>query len=68
MEEKLAEAAEKLKVLEDVTEESKTLLPKITLGANDAVIAITEIILFAIVRWKSASQYFFCGELTRHPD
>ena len=42
-----------------VTEESKTLLPKITLGANDAVIAITEIMLFAVVRWKSASQYLF---------
>ena len=41
-----------------VTEESKRLLPKITLPANDAVIAITEIILFAVVRWKSASQYF----------
>ena len=42
-----------------VTEESKTLLPKITLGVNDAVIAITEIKLFAVVRWKSASQYLF---------
>ena len=41
-----------------VTEESKRLLPKITLPANDAVIAITEIILFAVVRRKSAIQYF----------
>ena len=41
-----------------VTEESKRLLPKITLPANDAVITITEIILFAVIRWKSASQYF----------
>ena len=41
-----------------VTEESKRLLLEITLPANDAVIAITEVILFAVVRWKSASQYF----------
>ena len=41
-----------------VAEESKRLLPKITLLANDAVMAITEIILLAVVRWKSASQYF----------
>ena len=40
---------------------------EITLPTNDAVLAITEIILFAVVRWKSASL-FFCGELTRHPD
>ena len=39
-----------------VTEESKRLFLKITLLANDAVIAITEIILFAVVRWKSTSQ------------
>ena len=39
-----------------VTEESKRLFLKITLLANDAVIAITEIILFAAVRWKSKSQ------------
>ena len=41
-----------------VTEESKRLLLKITSLANDKVIAITEIILFAVTRWKSASQYF----------
>ena len=39
-----------------ITEESKRLFLKITLLANDAVIAITEIILFAVVRWKSMSQ------------
>ena len=39
-----------------VTEESKKLFLKITLLANDAVIAITEIILFAVVKWKSTSQ------------
>ena len=59
VEEKLAEAAEKRKKCwKIVTEDSKRLLPKITLPANDTVIAITEIILFAVVRWKSASQYF----------
>ena len=31
---------------------------KTTLPANDAVIVIIEIILFAVVRWKSASQHF----------
>ena len=41
-----------------VTEESKRLLLKITSLANDEVIAITEVILFAVTRWKSASQYF----------
>ena len=51
-----------------VPEESKRLLRKITFPAKDAVTAITEIILFAVVRWKSASQYFFYGEITRHTD
>ena len=41
-----------------VTEESKRLLPKTTLPANDAVFVITEIILLAVVRWKSESQHF----------
>ena len=39
-----------------ITEESKRLFLKITLLANDAVIAITEIILFAVVRLNSMSQ------------
>ena len=52
-----------------VTEESKRLLPKITLPANEAVIAITEIILFACSCQKEKCEsVFFCGELTQHPE
>ena len=59
VEEKLTEAAEKQKVLEDCYRSTKKrLLPKITLPANDAVIDITKITLFAVVRCKSASQHF----------
>ena len=51
-----------------VSEESRRLLQERIFPANDVVTAITAIILFAVVRWKSGSRFFFCFELTRHPD